>query len=317
MQRYIAARLLASLVSLFGLSILVFFFLSVVPGDAALIALGPEAASSPEQVAEYRRQVGLDDPAPVQYARWIGNLLQGDLGKSLVTARTVTSELQGRATTTIELAVIALTFSLILGLALGTFSAVKHGTAADQVVRVVSVLGLAVPNFWLGTIVIVYGAIWFGWFPPVGRVDIWRDPVRNLQQMVVPGAVLGVALAASLTRLTRSTVLEAIREDYVRTARAKGLTGRTVLLRHALRPSLVPIVTLFSLQVGAVLAGSVVIETVFNLPGLGRLLVDSISRKDYTVVQSLVFIFGVMIVAINLITDVLYTFIDPRVKLGR
>ena len=316
MQHYVVGRLFASAISLFGLSILVFFFLHVVPGDAALIALGPESASSPQQVDEYRRSVGLDDPAPVQYGRWIGSVLRGDLGTSLVTARTVTSELQARATTTLELALIALSFSFFAGVTMGTVSAVKHGTLTDQIARVAIVAGLAIPNFWLGTLIIVYGAIWFDWFPPIGHVDVWEDPWKNLKQMVVPGLVLGAALSASLTRLTRSTVLEAIREDYVRTARAKGLPSSVVLIRHTLRPSLVPIVTLFALQVGAVLAGSVVIENVFNLPGIGRLLVDSINRKDYPVVQSLVFIFGVLIVAINLFTDVLYTIIDPRVRLG-
>ena len=194
MQRYVAGRLFASAISLFGLSILVFFFLHVVPGDAALIALGPESASSPQQVDEYRRSVGLDDPAPVQYGRWIGSILRGDLGTSLVTARTVTSELQARATTTLELALIALSFSFFAGVTMGTVSAVKHGTLTDQIARVASVAGLAIPNFWLGTLIIVYGAIWFDWFPPIGHVDVWEDPWRNLKQMVVPGLVLGAAL---------------------------------------------------------------------------------------------------------------------------
>lgn len=316
MQQYIVGRLFASAVSLFGLSMLVFFFLSVVPGDVALIALGPEAASSPDQVAEYRRSVGLDDPAPQKYGRWVGELLRGDLGTSLVSARTVSSELRARGSTTIELAIIALSLSFLTGVTMGTISAVKHGTVIDQIARVASVAGLAIPNFWLGTLIIVYGAIWFSWFPPVGHVELWDDPWKNLQQMLIPGIVLGAALSASLTRLTRSTVLEAIREDHVRTAQAKGLARSVVLVRHTLRPAFVPIVTLFALQVGAVLAGSVVIETVFNLPGIGRLLVDSINRKDYPVVQSLVFIFGVLIVAINLLTDMLYTIIDPRVRLS-
>lgn len=316
MQRYLLGRLASSALSLLGLSLIIFVLMRVVPGDAAAVALGPDAASSPQQLREYRHRVGLDRPLPVQYLTWLSDLGQGRLGKSVVTGRSVASELRGRISTTGELAIFALVFSMVAGVLTGTLAAVKRGGIIDQLVRVVTVLGLAVPSFWLGTLVIVYGAILFHWFPPIGQVDLWKDPGKNLQQMLIPSIIVGAALAASLSRLSRSSVLEAIREDYVRTASAKGLSQRIVLIRHTLRPSLVPIITLFGLQVGAVIGGSVIIENVFNLPGIGRLLVDSINRKDYQVVQTLVFGLGMLIVAINLLTDLLYVAIDPRVRLG-
>lgn len=316
MQRYVAQRLLLGLISLAGLSLLVFTFLRIIPGDTAVLVLGPDAASSPEQVDELRAQLGLDDPLPVQYVRWVGDLLRGDLGHSLFTGRPVSDEVGNRLSTTVELAVMALAISLIAGVSAGTASAVWDGRARDQLIRVISILGLSMPNFWLGTMVIVYSAKWFGWIPPVQHINFWEDPSRNLQQFVVPGLVVGLGLAASLSRLTRSAVLEVMRDDYVRTATAKGLTARTVLFRHTLRNSLIPIVTLFGVQVGGVVAGTVVVENVFNLPGLGRLILDSIARKDYPLVQGIVLLYGTLIVLVNVVTDIVYGLIDPRIRVA-
>ena len=316
MQRYIAQRLALSAVSLFGLSVLIFVFLRAIPGDAAVMILGDSATSSPEQVEELRRRLHLDEPVPVQYARWAGGLVRGDLGQSLFTGRPVWHEIQDRVSTTFELALLALSVSLLVGVSAGTFAAVRQGRSGDQIVRFMSILGLAMPNFWLGTMVIVFGARWFGWIPPVQHVDFWRNPVENIQQFAVPALVVGMALAASLSRMSRSAVLEVRREDYIRTAYAKGLPGRQVLLRHTLRTALIPILTLFSVQVGAVVAGTVVIENVFNLPGLGRLILDSISRKDFPLVQGVVLLYGTFIIFANLITDLLYGVIDPRIRFG-
>ena len=316
MQRYIAQRLALSAVSLFGLSVLIFVFLRAIPGDAAVMILGDSATSSPEQVEELRRRLHLDEPVPVQYARWAGGLVRGDLGTSLFTGRPVWHEIQDRVSTTFELALLALSISLLVGVSAGTFAAVRQGRSGDQIVRFTSILGLAMPNFWLGTMVIVFGARWFNWIPPVQHVDFWRNPVENLQQFAVPALVVGMALAASLSRMSRSAVLEVRREDYIRTAYAKGLPGRQVLLRHTLRTALIPILTLFSVQVGAVVAGTVVIENVFNLPGLGRLILDSISRKDFPLVQGVVLLYGTFIIFANLITDLLYGVIDPRIRFG-
>lgn len=316
MSTYVARRLLLSAISLFGLTMLVFVFLRAVPGDTAVLVLGADAASSPEQVAEVRHRLHLDDPLPVQYGRWLGGVARGDLGASLFTHRPVWHEIGDRVSTTLELSVLALACSLVAGVTAGTVAAVRQGRSGDQAVRFLSILGLAVPNFWLGTMVIVFGARWFGWIPPVQYVELWRNPAQNLQMFVVPALVVGLALAASLSRMTRSAVLEVAREDYVRTAWAKGLSGRAVLLRHTLRTAMIPILTLFSVQVGAVVAGTVVIENVFNLPGLGRLILDSISRKDFPLVQGIVLLYGAFIVVANLVTDLLYGVVDPRIRLG-
>ena len=317
MSIYIARRLLLSLVSLFGLTLLVFIFLRAIPGDTAVLVLGADAASSPEQLAEVRRRLHLDDSLPVQYGRWLSGIARGDFGSSLFTHRPVWHEIRDRIGTTFELAILALACSLLAGVSAGTVAAMLQGRSGDQAVRFVTILGLAVPNFWLGTMVIVFGARWFGWIPPVQYVEIWNDPFRNLQMFVVPALVVGLSLAASLSRMTRSAVLEVAREGYVRTAQAKGLSGRTVLLRHTLRTAMIPILTLFSVQVGAVVAGTVVIENVFNLPGLGRLILDSISRKDFPLVQGIVLLYGTFVVLANLTTDLLYGVVDPRIRVGR
>jgi peptide/nickel transport system permease protein len=312
-----ARRLILAAISLLGLTLLVFVFLRAIPGDAALLVLGADASASPAQVAELRHQLHLDESLPAQYVRWLGGLAHGSLGRSLFTTRPVWREISDRISTTFELALLALACSLSVGVGAGTFAALRRGRPGDQALRFVSILGLAIPNFWLGTMVIVFGARWFGWIPPVQYVALWRDPGRNLQMFIVPAVVVGLALAASLSRMTRSAVLEVAQEDYVRTARAKGLASRHVLLRHTLRNALIPIVTLFSVQVGAVVAGTVVIENVFNLPGLGRLLLDSISRKDFPIVQGIVLLYGTFVVIANMITDGLYGVIDPRTRLAR
>jgi peptide/nickel transport system permease protein len=316
MQRYVAQRVFLGVVSILGLTIVVFVFLRAIPGDTAVLILGPDSAASEEDVRLLREELGLNDPLPVQYLRWLGDIVQADLGKSLFTGRTVTDEVSNRVETTLELAALALIISLLLGVTTGTASALWRGTVQEQFIRFFSLMGLAIPNFWLGTMVVVYSAKWFGWIPPVQHTSIFSDPSRNLQQFMIPAAVVGLSLAASLARLSRSAVLEVLREDYIRTARAKGLHSRAVLFRHTLRGSLIPIISLFAVQVGAVVAGTVVIENVFNLPGMGRLLLDSIGRKDYPVVQGIVLLYGTFIVLVNIITDIAYGFIDPRIRLA-
>ena len=315
-QRYVAQRVFLGLLSIFGLTLVVFVFLRAIPGDAAILILGPDSAASETEVQQLRAQLGLDDPLPVQYLRWLGDVVRGDLGKSLFTGRSVGQEVSNRIETTLELAILALMISFVVGVTSGTASAVWRGKGREQVIRFASLMGLAIPNFWLGTMVVVYAAKWFGWIPPIQHTSLFADPVNNLQQFMIPAAVVGLSLAASLSRLSRSAVLEVLREDYVRTARAKGLPARAVLLRHTLRGSLIPIISLFAVQVGAVVAGTVVIENVFNLPGMGRLLLDSISRKDYPIVQGIILLYGSFIVFVNIITDVAYGFIDPRIRLA-
>ncbi len=316
MGGYLVRQLVAAAGGLIGLSLIVFLFLRIMPGSTTTMLLGSDVSNSPEQVAELRHQLGLDRPIPVQYLRWLGDLVRGQLGKSLFTGRSVWSEVTARLPTTFELSVLALGLSLLVGIPVGVASAVWRDSAADQALRTASIVGLAVPNFWLGTMVLVFGARWFGWIPPAVYVSPTSNLSRNLQQFVIPAAVLGLALAASLARMSRSTVLEVLGEDYVRTARAKGLAGRNVLRRHALPNSMIPVLTLFGVQVGYVVAGSVVVESVFSLPGLGRLLLDSIGHKDYPLAQGIVLLYGALIILVNLLVDFGYSVLDPRVRLG-
>lgn len=316
MQRYIVQRLLVTGLTLLGLSLVVFVFLQAVPGDTTKILVGTNAALSPQQIVEMRHRLQLDTPLPEQYLRWLGNALKGNSGNSLYTGRPVLVEIRDRLGTSIELATLALCVSLALGVASGTFSALRQGRWSDQGIRFLTVLGLAVPNFWLGTMVLVFGARWFGWVPPVQYVEFWHDPLRNLEEFVVPGLVLGVALAASLSRMARSSMLEVMREDFVRTARAKGLPFAKVVLRHAMRPSLIPTLTFFGVQAGHAVAGSVIIENVFSLPGLGRLTLDSITRKDFPTAQAILFYYGAFIVFVNFAIDLLYGALDPRIRLS-
>lgn len=313
MQRYIIHRVLYALFSLFGLSILVFVLLRAVPGDAAIFLVGGDSTATQAQLDAVRAKLGLNEPLPIQYVDWAGHMLRGDFGRSLFTNETVVHALGTRLPVSLELGLIAMTFAITIAFPVGIFSAILQDSATDQVLRFLSILGLAIPNFWLGTMVVIFGSRWFGWIPPVGYVSIFSDPWKNLQQFIIPSIVLGAALGASLTRMMRSSVLEVMREDYIRTARAKGLTNRNVIRVHMLRNALIPVITLFGIQFGIVVGGTVVIENIFNLPGMGRLILDAINRRDYPLVQGVVLAFGFAILLINLLTDLAYGWLDPRI----
>lgn len=313
MSQYIIGRLGLLTVSLFGLSILVFVLLRAVPGDAALFIAGADVSDN-TRVEEIRSELGLNDPMVVQYVRWLGDVLRGDMGRSLFTQETVTHALRIRMPVSFELGLLALGLAVLLAAPVGIFSAIKQDRWEDQSLRLLSIIGLAIPNFWLGTMAIVFGARWFDWIPPVGYSSFLEDPWRNVQQFAIPAVILGTALAASLTRLLRSSMLEVLREDYVRTARAKGLSDFVVIRRHMLKNALIPVVTLFGIQVGTIIGGTVIIENIFNLPGMGRLVIDAINRRDYPVVQGVVLAFGAFILLVNLITDLSYVWLDPRIS---
>ena len=313
MQAYLVRRLLLALATLAGLSFVIFLFLRFIPGDATTLLLGADVSSSPAQLHELRHRLGLDQSAPVQYFTWLGHVLRGELGRSLFSNRSVTAEIGARLPTTAELALIALLVAGLFGIPAGTLSALRHNRATDQVLRTVSIIGLAVPNFWLGTMVLVFGARWFNWVPPISYTSPFTDPLRNLEEFIIPGLVVGLAFAATLTRLTRSAVLEVMREDYVRTARAKGLMPHTVVVRHVIRNSLIPVLTLLGIQLGLIVAGTVIVENVFNLPGMGRLILDGITRKDFPLVQGIILLYGTFVVLINLLVDWTYGIIDPRI----
>ncbi|MBB4650615.1 peptide/nickel transport system permease protein [Aminobacter niigataensis] len=319
MGTYAARRLISLLPIVFGISIVVFLIMRMLPGDvAAMILMGGDeegnSGASREAIEALRVQLGLDVPLWQQYFSWIGGLLQLDAGNSLWSGRPVFDEILQRLPLTIELALLALVISLTVAVPLGILSALKQDTWIDYVFRGVSIGGLALPSFWLGTLVILGLTVWFNWTPPLGYVSFTQDPWINLQQLFWPALVIGYSNAAIISRMTRSAMLEVLREDYVRTAWAKGLNLRSILTVHALRNALLPVITLAAIELGNLLSGTVVMETIFTLPGIGRYLVDAIFHRDYPVVQTIIVLMGILFVVLNLLTDLLYGVLDPRIR---
>jgi peptide/nickel transport system permease protein len=318
MREYLVRRLLIAVPVLLAVSIIIFLIMHVAPGDAARMMLsGSTGESAPDEatVAKLRAQLGLDRPYLVQYVDFMVGLVRFDPGTSLWSGLPITEELAQRAPITLELAVLAALISWLIAIPTGVLSAVRQDTWVDYVFRVVSVAGLAVPVFWLGTLVVLALSTWFRWTPPLGYVGL-TDPGRNVQQFIWPALVLGYSGAAVLSRMTRSAMLEVLREDYVQTARSKGLRERLVVGRHALKNALLPVITLSGIQLGHLLGGAVISESIFALPGVGRFLVDGIFHRDYPVVQTIVVLLAVVFVLLNLLVDVLYAWLDPRIRYG-
>ena len=303
-----------AIVTIIGASMLVFFAIRLAPGDVVEVSLGEAGHLSPAQVQEAKHELGLDEPVYEQYLTWVGSAARGDLGNSLWTGQPVRDQLTDRWALTAEIAFAAIVISLLVAIPIGVISALKQNTALDYVLRLLNVLGQAMPNFWIAILIWTLPAIWWGWTPPLGYKTLAEDPAKHLQQVLIPAGVLGVALAATTMRLTRSSLLEVLREDYVRTARAKGLALRIVVVRHALRNALMPLVTIMGVQFAALLGGTVIIEQVFALPGLGRLTLDAILNRDYTQLQANMLFFSVVIVLLNLVVDLTYPILDPRIR---
>jgi peptide/nickel transport system permease protein len=314
MTRYLLVRLYSMALTLLGLSLLVFLMLRLVPGTVVEQMIGADAIVSPAMVAELKRFFGLDQPWWRQYGRWIADLTQGDLGTSWRTGKPVIALILERLPVTIELTSLAVGFALVLGIPAGILSATRRGYAIDNVTRVGTLLGLSVPVFWQGTMLILFFSIYLRWMPPVMWVDFFTDPRRNLTIMVLPALCLGTASAANIARTTRAGMLDVLRSEYIRTAAAKGLTDRVVILKHALKNALIPIVTVAGLQMGILLGGAVVVEEVFTLPGIGRLVLWAIYQRDYPLTQSTILFIAVMFMTINLAVDVLYGYLDPRIR---
>ncbi len=314
MARYVAVRLYSMAVTLAGLSVLVFLMLRLVPGTVVEQLIGADAVASPAMVAELKRFFGLDQPWWQQYARWVAALAHGDLGTSWRTGKPVVALILERLPVTIELTSLAVGFALLLGIPAGVLSATRRDHAIDNVTRVGTLLGLSVPVFWQGTMLILFFSIYLRWMPPVMWVDFFADPARNLTIMALPALCLGTASAANIARTTRACMLDVLRSEYIRTAAAKGLADRLVVLKHALKNALIPIVTVAGLQIGILLGGTVVVEEVFTLPGIGRLVLWSIYQRDYPLTQSTILFVAVMFMAINLAVDVLYGYLDPRIR---
>jgi peptide/nickel transport system permease protein len=314
--RYLFVRLYSMALTLLGLTVLVFFMLRLIPGTVVEQMIGADAIASPAMVAELKRFFGLDQPWYLQYGRWLGGLLQGDFGTSWRTGKPVLSLILERLPVTIELTLLAVGFSLVLGMAAGVLSAVWRDRPLDRVTQVGTLLGLSVPVFWQGTMLILFFSLYLRWMPPVVWVDFFTDPKRNLTIMLLPALCLGTAAAANVARTTRSCMLDVLGSDYVRTARAKGLAGKAVVLKHALKNAMIPVVTVVGLQLGILLGGTVVVEEVFTLPGIGRLVLWSIYQRDYPVTQSTILFVAAMFMAVNLAVDLLYGYLEPRIRYG-
>src|SRR6266508_27397 len=316
MGHYLVVRLYSMALTLLGLSVLVFLMLRLVPGTVVEQMIGADAIVSPAMVAELKRFFGLDQPWYVQYSRWLAELAQGNLGTSWRTGKPVIQLTLERLPVTLELTGLAVGFALVLGIAAGIVSAIRRDQAVDNVTRVGTLLGLSVPVFWQGTMLILFFSLYLRWMPPVVWVDFFTDPRRNLTIMLLPAICLGTASAANIARTTRACMLDVLRSEYIRTASAKGLSGQAVVLKHALKNALIPVVTVAGLQIGIPLGGTVVIEEVFTLPGVGRLVLWSIYQRDYPLTQSTILFIAVMFMTINLMVDLLYGYLDPRIRYG-
>ena len=316
MRAYIIRRLLLFVPTLFILSVLVFLSVRFIPGDVIDNMVGRmDYAGGELDRAAMERRLGLDLPVHVQYGRWIGSiLLYGSLGESLMGGWRIEERIFDRLPVTLELGVMAILIGLVIALPVGIYSAIRQDTVADYAGRILAILGLATPNFWLGTMVMIYPAIWWAWSPPMELVPFAEDMWSHLGILVIPSLILGTALSASTMRLTRTMMLEVLRQDYIRTAWAKGLKERVVVLRHAIKNALIPVVTLVGLQLPLVVGGAVIMENLFNLPGLGRLLVESLSERDYPVVSGVNLFFACIVLLNNLLIDLLYAYLDPRVR---
>jgi peptide/nickel transport system permease protein len=312
MAGYIIGRILQAIPVLVLSSIAVFLVLRLVPGDPAEALAGQDA--TPQRVEEIRGQLGLDDSVPVQYARWVDNLAHGDLGKSFRSGLDVSRLLKISFPPTLELAVAAYLIALLVGIPLGVLAGAKPGSFWDWILSGYTVVTLGIPHFMSGILMLLVFTVWLHWFPTSGRVSFLSNPVESIKYLVLPAIALGSSMAAVLARYTRTALAEVMGMDFIRTARAKGLPGRTVIIRHALRNALVPVITISALQVGSLLAGAIVVEQVFTRPGLGRLMVDAISNRDYMVVQSTLIIFVTIFVFVNLAADLAYGLLDPRVR---
>ena len=314
MGRYLLRRALESLVAVWLASIIVFVGVRSLPGDPA-IALSGEGRD-PAANAAVRVRYGLDQPIPVQYVRWASIALGGDLGTSIRTRNKVTDEIRQRIPVTIELALLAGMVAMAIGVPLGVLAAVRRKSAIDYVAGSVGLLGLSIPTFWLGLVLILVFAIGLDVLPASGFVPFFEDPIENLRRMILPAIVLGVGFGAVLLRQLRSGMIGSLGSDYVRTARAKGLTERQVIVGHALRNSLITVVTIIGLELGALISGSVVTESIFLIPGFGRLIIEAISRRDYPVIQGVALVSAVAYITINFIVDVLYSILNPRVRVA-
>jgi peptide/nickel transport system permease protein len=312
MTQYVARRVISILPVLFGISVLVFLLVHLIPGDVVQILLGTQATD--QQIETLRRTFGLDRPLPIQYADWVSHILQGDFGVSLRTSRPVLPDLVSRFGVTLQLTLVSMVIALAVAIPLGVASAANRGRGSDAISRVLALLGLSIPNFWLGTMLILFVSLILHWLPPVGFVSLLDNPWLGMQTLIMPSLALGTAVAAFIMRMVRSSLLEVLRQDYIRTANAKGLGDTVVLYRHALKNAFIPVLTVIGVQIGYLLGGAVIIESIFSLPGMGRFLLDSINNRDYAIVQGGVLFIALIFSLVNLSVDLVYAWLDPRIR---
>ena len=316
MRAYIIRRLLLILPTLLILSIIVFFSVRFIPGDVIDSMLGSVDFGAEVDREAIERMLGLDVPAYVQYGRWLGGIvLHGSLGHSLVGSReAVEVKILRRLPITLELGFLAILIGLLIALPVGIYSAIRQDSAADYLGRSIAVIGLATPNFWLGMMVMLYPSIWWGWSPPMKWIPLFEDLLGNLGILIIPSLILGTAMAAATMRLTRTMMLEVLRQDYIRTAWSKGLKERIVIIRHTIKNALIPVVSLIGLQLPILIGGAVIMENIFNLPGLGRLMVNALTDRDYPLISGVNLFFASGVVLLNLMIDLIYPYLDPRVR---
>jgi len=315
MQRYLARRLLLAIPTLFGVTFVVFLLVRAVPGDVTAYLLGDYGASSPEVKAALKKEYSLDQNPAKQYVIWMGDVLRLDLGESIISGRTVTSELRNRLPVTLQLSLMAIFFSLFIALPVGITSAIRQDTAADYIGRSIAISALALPGFWVGLLLITMAGRYFAWgVPPKSYIPLTENPLGNVRMLAMPALILGAALSGSVMRFTRSAMLETLRQDYVRTAWAKGLRERTIIVRHVMRNALIPVVTVVGLQLPILVGGSVIIEQVYSIPGMGRYYITSVNSLDYPVIQAINLIVATVVVFANIAVDVTYSILDPRIR---
>ncbi len=314
MQAYIARRLIALLPTLFFASLIVFVSMRLIPGDVIDLMLAQNDVATSQDRARIEAALGLDQPVLTQYFNWVVGVFQGDLGRSLWQNVPVTDQLLATLPITFELGLLALIVALTVAIPIGIYSALRQDTAGDYVARSFSLIMLAVPSFWLGTLVMVFPSVWWRWAPPLEYTPFFQDPIANLSHMIVPAILLGLSMSAVTMRMTRTMMLEVLRQDYIRTARAKGLSERLMIVRHALRNGLIPVVTLIGLQAPLLIGGAVILEQIFVVPGMGLLLLEAVFQRDYPVISGIFLIVGLGVLLINLLVDLSYGFLDPKVR---
>jgi len=312
MHAYIIRRLLFAIPTLFMVSIIVFSTVRLIPGS--VVEMMVEEHGYAQNLDELEQELGLDKPILVQYGKWLWGLLNGDLGKSLWTSRPVIKEILIRFPVTLELALLAIFVSALIAIPVGVYSAVRQDTLGDYIARSIAIACITLPSFWVGTMVIVFPSVWWNWSPPMEFVSLFTDPLQNIKQFILPALILGMIASGGMMRMTRTTMLEVLRQDYIRTALAKGVKKRTIIFKHALKNSIIPVITMLGMLFPVMLGGSLIIEMIFNVPGMGRLTIEVLNSRDYPLLSGIVLFLSTLVVLTNIVVDICYAYFNPRIR---